>query len=280
RPEMMGLHRDKLNNVEFNRSLRPLPQFLGVDIFSQWPDGRYRREAASLRVEKRTSQGLSLNATYEYSRQYDDYSGPYGKQDVFNRHNEWALTAYNAPHRLSLSFMYELPIGAGKPYLAYQDWRRFLTNGWSLSGISSATSGEPLALRAQFNNTGDALNTVRVNVVPGVDQTVPNPGPALWFNPAAFSHPADFSMGSGPRTHPTLLNPGNQNHDLSASKRFALDQERSVEFTASAFNFLHHADWNNPDVVIGTVDAPNVNAGRIVGSRGGRVIQLGLRFSF
>ena len=53
-----------------------------------------------------------------------------------------------------------------------------------------------------------------------------------------------------------------------------------MEFTASGFNFINHANWNNPDVVIGTAAAPNANAGKIIGSTGGRVVQLGLRFSF
>lgn len=278
-PDFLSL-RDRLNDLDFNRSLRPYPQFLEIDLFSQWPEGRYRREAGSLRLEKRTSQGLSLSATYEYSRQFDDYSGPYGRQDQFNRKNDWALTAYNNPHRLSLSYMYELPFGANKPFFNYPDWRRFLSGGWSVSGITSVASGEPLALRAQFNNTGGVLNTVRVNVVPGVDPRSPNQGPDQWFNPAAFSHPADFEMGSGPRTHPFLRGPISQNHDLSVAKRFPIDLDRSVEFTASGFNFLNHANWSDPDVVIGAESAPNANAGRIIGSRGSRVIQLGLRFSF
>ncbi|HEY3444175.1 MAG TPA: hypothetical protein VGK29_25720 [Paludibaculum sp.] len=278
-PGVMVL-RDKLNNLEFNRSLRPFPQFIGTDVFSQYPDGRYRREAVAVRAEKRTSLGLSLNLNYSYSRQYDDYSGPYGKQDFFNRHNEWALTAYNSPHTLSFNYMYELPFGATKPYLVFQDWRRFLANGWSISGISTVSGGEPLALRAQFNNTGGVLQTVRVNVAPGVEQRAADKGPDSWFNAAAFTSPDDFSQGSGPRTHPFLRNPVTSNHDLSLAKRFAIDTERSMEFTASGFNFIHNANWNPPDVVIGTESAPNVNAGKIVGSRGGRVIQLGLRFSF
>lgn len=279
RPEDMA-YRDLLNDQAFNRSIRPYPQFVSTDVFSQWPDGRYRREAASARIEKRTAQGLSLSGTYEYSRQYDDYSGPYGKQDYFNRHNEWGLTAGNNPNRLSLTYMYELPIGSNKPYLDFPDWRRYLTDGWSVSGISTVASGDPLALRAQFNNTGGVLQTVRVNVVPGVDPMPAHQGPDMWFNPAAFAHPDDFEMGSGPRTHPTLRNPMSQNHDLSVAKRFTIDQERSVEFTASGFNFINHANWNDPDVVIGTAASPNANAGRIIGSRGGRVVQLGLRFSF
>jgi hypothetical protein len=274
------VYRDKLNDESFRRLLRPYPQYLNFEPSSLWPAGRYRREAASLRIEKRTSTGLSLTAFYEYSRQYDDYSGPYGRQDFFNSRNEWSLTAYNNPHRLSLSYMYELPIGVNKPFLNFGDWRRHLTGGWSLSGISSVASGEPLALRAQFNNTGTVLETVRVNVVDGVDPNVANQGPDLWFNPAAFSHPSDFSLGNGPRTHPTLRNPTTQNHDLSVSKRFAIDQERAIELNASGFNFINLGVWNDPDVFIGTESAPNANAGKIIGSRGGRVIQVGLRFSF
>lgn len=274
------IYRDQLNNQVFNRSLRPHPQYLSFDVYSAWPAGHYRRTAAYVRAEKRTSQGLSLNLYYEYSRQYDDYSGPYGVQDFFNRHNEWNLTAYNSPQRLSLTYMYELPIGTNKPFLNYQDWRRWLTNGWAISGISSVFSGEPLALHPQFNNTGGVLQTVNVNTVPGVDSEVAHQGPEQWFNPEAFSHPDDFSMGNASRTNPKLRNPMNQNHDLSVSKRFALDAERTVELNASGFNFINNANWNDPDTIIGPASAPNLNAGRIIGSRGGRVIQLGLRFSF
>jgi hypothetical protein len=32
--------------------------------------------------------------------------------------------------------------------------------------------------------------------------------------------------------------------------------------------------------LIGPASAPNVNAGKIIGSRGGRVIQVGMRLSF
>ncbi|MGQ9917699.1 MAG: hypothetical protein ACUVS7_09810 [Bryobacteraceae bacterium] len=278
-PDFLDL-REQLNDLAFNRSLRPYPQFYEIDVFSQWPAGRYRRQAFSLRAEKRTGQGLSLNADYEYSRQFDDYSGPYGRQDFFNYKNEWSLTSWNNPHRLSLSCMLELPLGPGKPLLNYPGWRGYLVGHWSISAISTVASGEPLALRAQFNNTGGVLQTVRVNPVPGVDPRVEKPSPELWFNPAAFSHPPDFQMGSGPRTHPFLRGPISQNHDLSLSKRFPIDQERSLEFTASGFNWLNHANWTDPDVVIGPPSAPNANAGRIIGSRGSRVVQLGLRFSF
>ncbi len=68
--------------------------------------------------------------------------------------------------------------------------------------------------------------------------------------------------------------------DLSVNKRLPIRRQRSIELSASAFDFLNHANWNYPDTGIGPAAAPNVNAGRIIGSYGGRVIQLGLKVSF
>lgn len=276
-----NLHfRDELNNELFRRELRPYPQFQRFDVFSSWPIGNYNRNAGSVRVEKRSTSGLGLTATYELSRQTDDYSGPYGVQDFYNRQAEWALTAYNVPQRVSLSYAYELPIGSKKSLMAYNDWRRYLVDGWSISGMSTLLSGEPIALRPQFNNTGGLVDALRVNIVHGVDPKLAKPTPDLWFNPLAFDNPENFTLGDGPRTHPTLRNPSSQNHDLSVTKRIAIDAERALELQATGFNFVNTANWTDPDPVIGPASTPNVNAGRIIGSRGGRVIQIGLRLSF
>ncbi|HYM09957.1 MAG TPA: hypothetical protein VEU62_04460 [Bryobacterales bacterium] len=272
--------RDRLNDEQFNESLRPYPQYKGFDVYSSYPLGRYQRNAGFLRLEKRLSKGLALSSYFEWSKQMDDYSGPYGKQDFFNRQNEWSLTPYNAPERLQLSYVYELPVGADKPFLNFPNWRRYFVSGWSVSGMATISSGTPLYLQPQFNNTGGVVQALHVDVVPGVDQHVSNPGPSLWFNPAAFDQPADFSLGNASRTLPGLFNPGYQNYDLSLSKRIALTTDRTLEFSAAGFNFINHANWNPPDNVIGPASAPNVNAGKIIGSQGGRVIQLGLRFSF
>jgi len=271
---------NQLYNLAFNQSLRPYPQYQGFDVYGSYPIGRYQRDAGFVRLEKRASMGLSLSAYYEFSKQMDDYSGSYGVQDFFNRQNDWSLTSYNQPQRLQLSYSYELPLGANKPFLTYSDWRRYLIDGWSLSGTASLAAGTPIALRPEFNNTGGVISSLNVNVVPGVDPGVSNPGPSQWFNPAAFDQPPDFTLGDAARTNPTLRNPGTQNYDLSVSKRVGLGAERAVEFDANGFNFLNHANWNEPDPMIGPPSAPNVNAGKIIGSRGGRVIQLGLRFSF
>ena len=80
--------------------------------------------------------------------------------------------------------------------------------------------------------------------------------------------------------NPTLRNPGFNNHDIAIAKRLPISQEQSVELMLQGFNFMNHGNWNDPDVEIGPEAARNANAGRIIGSRGGRVLQLGLRYNF
>jgi hypothetical protein len=270
---------DQLNDLAFNQSLRPYPQYQGFNVFGEYPVGRYQRDAGYLRVEKRSSSGLSVNAYFEFNKQMDDYSGPYGTQDFFNRRDEWSETAGNRPGRLDLTAVYELPIGSNKPFLRLPDWRRYLINDWSVSIMGIAASGDPIYLTPLFNNTGGVVQALHVDAVPGVNAHVANPGPSLWFNPAAFVQPPDFTIGDVSRTLSGLLNPGWQNWDASLSKRFGLAAGRTIEFNLAAFDFMNHANWNDPNNVIGSATDPNVEAGKIIGSRGGRVIQLGVRFS-
>jgi hypothetical protein len=273
-------YRDALYNETFRETLQPYPQYKGFELYDLYPAGRYQRNSGFARLEKRASFGLSFVAYYELSRELDDYSGPYGNQDFFNPDNNWALTSYNTPQYLQLSYLYELPFGVDKPLLHFSDWRGRLISGWSITGTAYWNDGRPLALRPEFNNTGGVLSTLYVNVVPGADRHVASPGPSGWYNPSAFDQPPDFTPGDGPRTLPDLLGPGFNSMDLSVNKRLRLGSDRALEFGATAFNFLNHANWNYPDPNIGPANAPNVDAGRIIGSDGGRVVQLALKLSF
>lgn len=272
--------RDQLNDEAFVRTLRPFSQYQLFSLGGMWPVARYNRDAATLRVERRATGGLTLRGSYSFSKQMDNYSGHTALQDMYNLQKEWAVTAWNNPHVVSLNYVYELPFGPNKSIFNYSDWRRYLVSGWSLNGTSTVVSGTPLGLRASFNNTGGVLRAVYVNVVPGVSPHLENPSATLWFNPEAFSHPEDFTIGNASRTLSNLYGPSRQNHDLSVSKRINLSTSQSLEFTAVGLNFLNHANLDDPDTEIGTAAAPNVNSGRIIQSIGGRIIQVGLRLNF
>ena len=271
---------NNLYDYSFRSTLQPYSQYPGFELYDQYQAGRYQRDSGYVRIEKRASFGLTFTAYYEFSKQFDDYSGPYGNQDFFNLSNDWSATSYSTPQYLTLSYVYEFPFGPNQPFLNLSGIGGVLVRGWSISGNAYWNEGTPLAPHPEFNNTGDILSTLNVNLVPGVSPHVSNPGPSEWFNPAAFDQPADFTMGNGPRTVSSLLGPGYNMMDVSLGKRLPIGGERAFEFNATALNVLNHGNWNYPDTMIGPDNAPNIDAGRIIGSHGGRVIQLGLKFSF
>jgi hypothetical protein len=212
-------------------------------------------------------------------RSRDDYTGP-GVQDYFNLDNEWSLTRGARPQIFTLTYVYELPFGAGKTILNNSKVLGSILGNWSVSGYTRWYSGDPISLQPEFNNTGQVVPYLRVQSVAGVDAHVASPSPAMWFNADAFVNPDDFAIGDVSRTHPSLRNPGFNNHDISVTKRVPISSERSLEILFEGYNFLNHANWNDPDATIGPPEARNANAGKIIGSRGGRVVQMGLRFNF
>ena len=271
--------RDRLNDEAFRSSLRPFPHVQRVRMNDQYPGGKYRYHEGRVNLQKRTGDGLSLDLEYAYRKRRDDFSGP-GIQNPHDRSTAWSLSNGLRPQRLSLSYTYELPVGSGRAAAHQPGVLGKLLADWSVSGFTSWYSGDPIVLEPLYNNTGGIVPSLRVASVAGVDPHVKNPGPGMWFNPRAFVDPADFSLGNVSRTHPTLRNPAFRNHDISVTKRIALSRQQSVEVLLQGFNFLNQGNWNDPDPEIGPAHARNANAGKIIGSRGGRVLQLGLRYSF
>ncbi len=273
-------YRDQLNTLSFSNSLRPYPQFQDFDVAQSFALGKNRNRNMGVQIEKRTSGGLALTVGYTSFERKDNFSSPV--QNVYDRMSGWSRAQFSNPHNLNVTFLYELPFGPGKALMSSGFVGRHILGGWAFSGTSTFSAGQPLRLQPTFNNTGGVIGIGRLYVdeVPGIDPHVENPSPSMWFNPAAFDNPANFTPGNASRVHPTLTGPGSYNHDATLNKRMGLGADRTMEFTATLLNATNHANWNAPDTRIGTTAAPNFNAGKIIGSTGGRIVQLGLRINF
>jgi hypothetical protein len=274
------VYRDRLNDLNFNLSQRPYPQFRGLAPGYGYPVGSSSYHSCNVTVEKKLSYGLNVSTSYSFSKSIDDMLYGNAPQNSTILKVEKSLAYWDATHQLNIRYLYEFPFGAGRPFFSEGKWIQGLVGGWTVSGNSVFHTGHPVVLHPLFNNTGGVAENLRVDVVDGINPHVANPDASSWFNPAAFDQPADFSLGNGPRTHPTLRNPGAVNFDMSLSKRIPVTDDWSLEFIMEAFNAVNHANLNDPDAVIGSKENPNLNAGRIIGSTGGRVVQLGLRISF
>ena len=272
--------RDQLNDLEFRQSLRPFPHFQSIVSGDSDPTGFLSHHAGSLRIDKQLSSGLTFSSSYRFSKTITDMSHWSRPQNSTNLLVEKGLADSDRTHRVTASYLYELPLIKTIPFQNTSWLVNTLIDGWRLSGIAKAAGGNPIGLRSLFNNTGGIAESLRVNVVPTINPHVDNPSPLRWFNPSAFVQPPDFTLGDGSRRHPTLRNPSLWNVDMSLSKRMILNEDWTMDLIAEAFNTFNHANWNRPDSTIGSIENPNINAGRIIGSRGGRVVQLGLRFNF
>jgi hypothetical protein len=270
---------DRLYDDAFRNSLRPYPQYRNLDLGGVYPGGDVSGHSVNVTLDQRLTGGLYGRATYRLSKVMDNYSSG-AAQDPHNLRAEWSLADYDVTHSLQVSYTYELPFGKGKWLLSDSGVLTTTLGGWSLSGLTTLRSGTPLILRPLFNRTGGIVSNLRVNVLPDINPEVENPSAEQWFNPAAFAHPEDFTLGNASRTHPQLRGPGEQFHHLSLTKRVEVSADTSLEFVTEAFNFPNHANLNDPDTRIGTAASPNLNAGKIIGSTGGRVMQVGLRVLF
>jgi hypothetical protein len=92
------------------------------------------------------------------------------------------------------------------------------------------------------------------------------------------------SLGRG-----SIRGPGTKNFDFSVVKNWKIQDRYQLQFRAEMFNAFNHANFNgidtglNLDNVAGNENFGkplNPNFGRIIGTRGPREIQFGLKFNF
>src|SRR5207253_3195134 len=162
--------------------------------------------ALLVRADKRFSHGLSFGANYTWSSYLGNITQPgtalgngVGSliyQDYYstNPRANYGPTADDIPQRLNFHWIYELPFGTGRRWLAGHPLRH-VVGGWSLGNISTFQSGAPLTITTQTNTCNCfSAGPQRPNVTGD-----PNAGShtvASSFNTAAFSQPAAYTFGT------------------------------------------------------------------------------------
>ncbi len=241
------------------------PQYNGV--ISNRPNlGDSWYESMQLQVVKRYSRGLSLQASYTWSKTLDiggvgngaAFTDPTAIQDVYNLKAEKALSDQDVPNALLASGVYDLPVGRGRGFGAnLSGWENAILGGWQAAGTWIWQGGRPFTLAAPNNNIGFFNPTERPNLVPGVD---PNLGLSAahkrvrqglsWFNTAAFSVPAPYTYGNMGRKNGGLRDDSYKDVDFSIHKSFLLTQRATMQFRAEAFNALEQTVFSNPNTSV------------------------------
>lgn len=252
---------------------RPFPIFQSITE-NRLNDGKTWYNAGEVIYDHRTSFGLTLHAGYGFSKAL--VSGGYA--DTVNRIPFRGISGTDAPHRLTVSGVYLLPIGKGRGIFPniprYVD---LVAGGWQVGSIYLFQSGFPQDMKGwiidQKANGGYLLPKKRFwggnsnpyypnyqaagkdsyiqRMKPCAASTDPNTGAIIWFGQSATlaqqglcSTPNFIKVGTygvTPNNHYSGIREGIRNNfDMNVSKNFTIKEGLAFQMRIDAFNALNH----------------------------------------
>jgi Carboxypeptidase regulatory-like domain len=273
--------------ISRSQALRPYPYYSSITVRDPH-QGFSEYHSLLLSAERRLVNGFVLLGSYTFAKLMSDSImvpinfGPVeqvttvGYQDgKYNRRAERSLDPTDVRHRLVVSGVYELPFGAGKPWLT-DGVASSIAGGWQINTVATFQGGVPLIIRGANNNRADRPNYLG-------NAVLDDPTRDRWFNPDAFVNPPNFELGNVGRTLPDARTPGVFNVDLSVLKQVTLRGRMKLQLRAEAFNVTNHVNLGPPNTTfLPGADGRNVNSnfGRITSSRDARILQFGVRLVF
>lgn len=281
--------------VQLGQLLKQWPQYSGVTFvlpaFQGPADDTFHSSFNALEVQgtKRYAGGLTVNAAFTWSKNLTNadapdggYLGPAaGYQNRYNYQGERSLAATDVPYRLSIGYVYDLPVGKGKAIGGSLSTPvNKVLGGWQVAGVTTFAGGYPLSISQTGQTTGAFGGTSRPDWVgnacydngPGRSRSDKISG---WLNPAGFQHNPNFTFGDAPRTLP-CRGDGIKNTDLSVIKVFGVAERAKIEFRGEFFNIFNRTRLGAPNTSFG-----GASFGVITGALNTpRIVQLGLKLNF
>ena len=271
----------RLNGPGENLSIqarRPYPAFAFIQQFGSGEVSNYNALLAT--VERRFSHGLSLLASYTFSKSID--TGSAGLNDAqlhaipTNRNTDRGLSGFDARNRFTFSGSWELPFGTNKRYLAAAPGPlRWLVGGWQANTIVQFQSGLPFSVIDQGDIYGTGVQAMeRPNRVGNGNLPVSQRHPNQWFDTSAFVLNAAGTYGNAGRD--TLFQNGTKSVDLSFFKsNFFGERKYNLQFRAELFNLMNDTNFDAP---ANAINGPKFGVVSTTGPA--REIQFALKFNF
>jgi hypothetical protein len=284
------------------QALRPFPQYSNAQVDSVTmsdPFGSYTYHALQVQVQKRYSQGLTILANYTWSKSITNADSEYplqaawegngtsGALNTYNLKVEKALSQFDMPQRVVLSYTYELPFGKGKRFANKGGVTNALAGGWQVAGVQTYESGTPLAVTSPNWDSGIFAGNLcsgcsRPNIVPNVNPNAAPGGNGSFvygqtrrLNPAAFTPAPNFTFGDAPRAL-GVREFANLDEDWNFSKKIPMFTEKvSTIFRMEFFNATNRHRFTGFNTSAG-----EDGFGLASNTTAGRSIQANLRVSF
>ncbi|MCU1261490.1 MAG: hypothetical protein JWO80_4375 [Bryobacterales bacterium] len=217
--------------------LTPYPQFGAISVLE--PQGYSWYHSLQVRLERRFSQGLTLQAGYTYSKfmqatEFQNASDPVPYRTVSD---------LDRPRILTLSGVWELPYGAGKRFGAHAPAPvKIALGGWQLNGTVVRQAGAPLGF-------GNALFTGDIKNIPlPPDQQSPD----RWFNTdAGFVKTTAAQLANNIQTFPIRFSgvraDGQATWSFSLFRNYPIHERVTAQFRAEVYNVMNHPSFDVPN---------------------------------
>ncbi len=243
---------------------------------------------------RHTSGRLEYFGAYTYGKSMDQSSNVGEEVNPINPALSYALSSFDVKHNFVVSYDYQLPFDELSKHS--NRW----TTGWSLSGITRFSTGFPVLIANNGDNSllGTNPNGVNNSSIDEPDyfgtplhlNHNPRTNGNNYFNPNpdAFDLNALGTPGDAKRRF--FYGPGSGNFDTALSKNLAIAESKSLLFRIEAFNVFNHTQFFGPSSVDGNIsdrvctsDGTTCNLGsfgRVVSAASPRILQIAAKFSF
>jgi hypothetical protein len=224
----------------------------------------------TVKMQRRYSKGLTVLASYTYSKNIDLDTGPFGGDNVSagslqNWHDlkdEYAPSSLDQTHRLVTTAVYQLPFLKNRHGLVGGAF-----GGWELGIIVSFSSGGPLGITQNTNNT-DAQQGAQRPDWTGVSAKLDNPTVNQWFDASQFTTAAAYAFGNVARTLGGLRSDGMHQADITLNKFWPVHDQAKLQFRSEFFNLSNTPQFQPPNTTqgaaaFGTVSGQN-NQPRVI----------------
>ncbi len=239
-------------------------------------------------VEKRFSHGIQFQAAYTLSKSLDWASSFEETVNPFNYKASRALSLFNSKQRFVINYVWDLPVRK------YSGFAGKVLDDWQVSGIIQFQSGFPIRIQTEDDNelisslfflgagapqmTGNTPQLLNPKVLTHSDGTscagAGDPDCAhRYLNLSQFNDPTPGQFATTPRS--ICCGPGENQWDVTVSKRITLSESRYFQFRADIFNLANKTQFVNPDG-----NFSNTTFGQVLQARDPRLVQFALKFYF
>jgi hypothetical protein len=234
----------------------------------------------SLQLSARRASGpLEFDASYTYGKSMDQSSNIGEEVNPFNPALSYAISSYDLKHNFVVSYDYQLPFDQ------FFHLSR-LTKGWSLSGITHLSTGFPVTMIDNGDNSLIGTNPNGVNNS-SIDEPDYNDGPLRlnrnprtnghsYFNAEAFTMNALGEPGTSKRRF--FYGPGQDNYDMAVAKNLPFTESKNLLFRVEAFNVFNHTQFFGPQAVDGNIGSSTF--GSVISAASPRILQGALKYNF